>query len=197
MLVALIGVSILYFARFHYGITNDINNWGNVGSFFGGVITPIMSAINIIVFIEISLQISKWDDKRAEENAKSQKTLLLMQFRKKEIENFENVMNEAFVPRVEMSFNAQVKAIPIVYASLYVQSFLTTKLNLFELKEDDEIVKKIINLSNIIVQYNQEFVKAEGNVENNLIKKVLVLRSEIVDELQKIALNADQRIKSR
>ena len=75
------------------------------------------------------MKLSALDDKRAEKEAEGQKNLILMQFRKKEIDIFERVLNEALIPSSQFVVSKDALARPIVLADLYLHSFLTSKLN--------------------------------------------------------------------
>ena len=58
---------ILYFVFFHYGFSNDSNSWSNFGDYFNGVLTPILTVVNIYVFIRLTTVISEIESKRAQE----------------------------------------------------------------------------------------------------------------------------------
>jgi len=49
-LIAIIMVAP-YFILFHYGFSNDSSAWSNFGDYINGILTPILTAVNIYVFI--------------------------------------------------------------------------------------------------------------------------------------------------
>ena len=56
-----------YFIFFHYGFSNESNSWSNFGDYFNGVLSPILTAVNIYVFIRLTTTISNIESKRAQE----------------------------------------------------------------------------------------------------------------------------------
>lgn len=191
MVSSLIAILGLYLYNFHDGLTNNINAWGNTGSFIGGLLSPILTVINIFVFIDISRLLSKFDDKRAEKDIKAQKAITLMQFRKNEIEHFEKVMEEALLPHEEHGLSPQVLARPIVNAVLYVKTFLSSKLSIFNLEENDNITQQLRELHKQLILLNKDFIKPNSNdkIGNDLINDIISLRESIVSDLQNITLS--------
>lgn len=118
LLITLASVLGMYWKVFHDGFSNNSADWGNFGGYFNGLLMPILTIINIFVFVGISMKLSMLDDKRAEMESQGQKDLLLMQFQKKEIDNFERIMNEALIPSSQFVISKEALARPIVYADL-------------------------------------------------------------------------------
>ncbi len=58
---------VLYFVFFHNGFSIDSNSWSNFGDYFNGVLTPILTAVNIFVFIRLTTIISDIESKRAQQ----------------------------------------------------------------------------------------------------------------------------------
>ncbi len=46
----------LYFYKFHDGLSNKPDDWGNFGSYIGGIIGSILSGINLIILIILTKQ---------------------------------------------------------------------------------------------------------------------------------------------
>jgi len=185
LLIALVlGV---YWQVFHDGLSNNSTDWGNFGSYFNGVLTPILSIINILVFVSISMKLSMLDDKRADRESQGQNDLMLMQFRKIEIDNFEKVMDEALVPSLHYVISKEALARPIVLADMYLQTFLKSKLSLFNLSEGDEITLSLSKLKNEINCYHKKFI-GDKNLDGNDIANLLELKSIIVRGLQNITI---------
>lgn len=104
IIVATICCFGLYLCMFNNGLSNNSNSWSNFGDYVNGVLTPIFTVINIYVFIKLTTTISRLEEKRyensmeienqrREKEIKHEKDLLLMQFRKQEIEVFVKQMN--------------------------------------------------------------------------------------------------------
>ncbi len=139
----------MYWIVFHDGFSYNSEDWGYFGSYFNGLLTPILTFINIFVFVGISMKLSVLDDKRAEKESEGQKKLMLMQFRKKEIDSLEMILNQALIPSSQFVISKEALARPMVLADLYLQTFLKSKLGLFDLTTNCEIVQSISELKKI------------------------------------------------
>lgn len=179
----------LYWKVFHDGLSNNSTDWGNFGGYFNGVLTPILTIINIFVFVSISMKISMLDDKRADRESQGQKDLMLMQFRKIEIDNFEKVMDEALVPSLQLAISKEALARPIILVDMYLQTFLKSKLSLFNLSEENEVPQSILKLKNEINCYHKKFIGNE-TLDGNDIVNLLELKSIIVRGLQNITIKS-------
>lgn len=190
VIILLVAASIvlgLYWMVFHEGFSYNSADWGNFGSYFNGLLMPILTFVNIIVFVSISMKLSALDDKRAEKEVEGQKNLMLMQFRKKEIDNFERVLNEALIPSLQFVISKEVLARPIVLADMYLHSFLKSKLSLFNLTEDSETTQSVSKLKCKLSNYHTKFVSDEKFVRDDIMG-LLELRSSIISNLQKITI---------
>ena len=56
-----------YFILFHYGFSNDSSAWSNFGDYINGILTPILTTVNIYVFIRLTSKISEIEDNRTNE----------------------------------------------------------------------------------------------------------------------------------
>ncbi len=177
----------MYWMVFHEGFSYNSADWGNFGSYFNGLMMPILTFVNILVFVSISMKISSLDDKRAEKEAEGQKSLMLMQFRKKEIDNFERVLNEALVPSSQFVISKEALARPIVLADLYLHSFLKSKLSLFNLTDNCETTQFVSELKRKISNYHTKFVSDEELARDDIME-LLELKSSIIRNLQIITL---------
>lgn len=183
----------MYWIIFHDGLSNNSEDWGNFGSYFNGLLTPILTFINIFVFVSISMKLSVLDDKRAEKESEGQKTLMLMQFRKKEIDSFEMVLNQALIPSSQFVTSKEVLARPIVLADLYLQTFLKSKLSLFNLTANSEIAQSISELKNELNNYHAKFV-GDQDLRKNDVLRLLELQSSIISYLQMITIDATAKM---
>ena len=177
----------MYWMVFHEGFSYNSADWGNFGSYFNGLMMPILTFVNILVFVSISMKISSLDDKRAEKEAEGQKNLMLMQFRKKEIDNFERVLNEALIPSTQFALSKEALAGSIVLADLYLHSFLKSKLSLFNLADNCETTQFISKLKREISNYHAKFVSDEELVRDDVME-LLELKSSIIRNLQVITI---------
>lgn len=187
LLVAASFVLGMYWMVFHEGFSYNSTDWGNFGSYFNGLLMPILTFVNILVFISISMKLSSLDDKRAKKEAERQKKLMLMQFRKKEIDNFEKVLNEALIPSTQIAHSKEVLARPIVIADLYLHSFLKSKLSLFNLTDNCETTLSVFELKRELSNYHTKFVSDEKLTRDDIMK-LLELKSSIIRNLQIVTI---------
>lgn len=183
---------LLYWSVFRYGFSTQVSDWGNFGNFFSGLLNPILTAINILVFVKLTTAVSKLDDERADRDYKCQQALLLMQFQKKEIDNFEKIINNAFVfhpSRIGFITNSlHTLAEHIVEAELYLNNFVQSKLSLFNLTPTCETATDIERLIKEIIKYHNNFVSG-NNISDDDVSHILKLTSSIIVKLQNITLN--------
>ncbi|MFC2080457.1 hypothetical protein ACFLRQ_03175, partial [Bacteroidota bacterium] len=50
-------IFLIYFNK--QVISTDINDWGQFGSYFGGILTPIISVLSLIILVNIYLKLGK------------------------------------------------------------------------------------------------------------------------------------------
>ena len=154
VIIAIVFVVILvvgfYFYHFNGSISQDSNSWSNFGNYINGVLMPVLTAINIYVFIKLTREVSKLEERRSE-NAMSkenerieremqhERELLLLQFRKQELDVFIKQMN-----RILDNSSGPIKIESLQQVADYLKSFSETGLKWFNL-ENYEITKNEIN----------------------------------------------------
>lgn len=193
IIVATICCLGLYLCMFNNGLSNNSNSWSNFGDYVNGVLTPIFTVINIYVFIKLTTAISRLEekryensmeieDKRREKEIEHEKELLLMQFRKQEIETFVEQTNRIFD---YSSFDNRVNSIGGVLN--YLDSFCKTELKWFGLEECEDIKKKIKDMWVDLGQIFDDFrTGKELNME--IDTNVRNLKVEITNALMEATL---------
>lgn len=176
-----------YWSVFRYGLSTNSADWGSFGGYFSGLVLPILTAINIVVFVKMTKEISLIDGKRATTAINAQKEITLMQFRKKEIDTFENYIYNAMYPAPTSIKSKKAFAMPIGMASLYLGTFLESKLSLFSLSEDSETTIAIRELYEKIVKYHVKFIGPE-EIDTNDWAGILELHERIIRDLQIITI---------
>ena len=163
-------VLALYFIIFHSGFSNDSSSWSDFGDYCNGIITPILTAVNIFVFIRLTSKISEIESKRAQEilnqeknhfNSKleqsillfekekaHEKELLLMQLRKQELDVFIKQTN-----RIIDHTPDENQIVALKQVADYLQSFSDTGLNWFEIDDGGKTKYEIKSLWNTLNRY--------------------------------------------
>lgn len=185
VMIAAVG---LYCYIFHDGLSLNSSDWGNFGGYFNGLLAPILTVVNIFVFVSISMKLSSLDDKRADREEQGQRNLMLMQFRKEEIDTFNKIMDDAIVPYSQFAMSKDVLARPIVLADLYLHTFLKSKLGLFDLDDNSEITHSIYELKKELGNYHSKFVSDKDFGKKDIVG-ILELHSDIIRNLQRITLD--------
>lgn len=179
----ILGVTLLYLYNFHYGLSSHILDWSGFGSFFNGLLTPLLAIVNIIVLVELTIKISNIDNARTKSEIKAQKELLIIQLRKQSIESFCHVMSQYFDSKyVKEDMN---RAFP--YVSEYLDKFIAIDLNYFDFgAKNDDIKRQISALKRdfIILHFDQEDREKRSERYVRTIEK----KDEIIKLLQYNAL---------
>jgi flagellar basal body-associated protein FliL len=119
-----------------------------------------------------------------QQNEKHEKALILMQFRKAEIDRFEDILYNAFIPQRIEGYDLLR---PLFSLLLYLASFQKTKLDIFELKQDSVTSKNITQLIDDVSIYTG-LVAASKKVPDEISERITELRYSIISDLQKITL---------
>ncbi|MBQ6378131.1 MAG: hypothetical protein IJJ56_04985 [Prevotella sp.] len=168
----------MYFFIFHYELSSNSSDWANLGSYFSGMLLPILTFVNILVFIEISIWLSKEDGNRA-----------LRQFRIDEIRRLNDELDKAIVPDTSSAISINAASAPIVRATCYIESFLRTKLALFNLDADSKETDEIKKLHSCLMALEKEFVQLESMpISNQTLNNILDQRATVINILQDITL---------
>ena len=163
-------VLALYFIIFHFGFSNDSSSWSDFGDYCNGIITPILTAVNIYVFIRLTSRISEIESNRAQEILNQEKNhfdnelkqskllfekekahekeLLLMQLRKQELDVFIKQTNRIFDHTPDDNHIVTLKQV-----ADYLLSFSDTGLNWFEIDDGGKTKYEIKSLWNTLNRY--------------------------------------------
>lgn len=164
------------------------------GMFFNGFMMPILTAINIFVFVKLTNSISEKDTVQSEKELALQKRLILMQFQKAEIETFEKTMYNVFSVQSISDYKTFMDEISFsaLNSIYYLDSFIKTKLTLFDLNKDSKIANNINDLGSLIGDYYD-------NLKKNIIpskddySKMFNLKNSIIYSLQKVILDNENK----
>ena len=208
VLVCIVFVSIcviaFYLFVFHNGLSDDSSAWSNFGDYMNGVLTPILTAINIYVFIRLTSVISEIEDKRANEllkqeelrsekemqqaeahferELKHEKELLLMQLRKQEIDTFVNQTNRIY------DYSSKEKRIQALQqVTDYLTSFTETGFKWFNIEDKNHTERRIgyLTVSLRTILFNLEENK---ETSEDIYNKVYDAKAEITNTLVEAAL---------
>lgn len=184
IVVAIICCFGIYLYMFNNGLSNNSNSWSNFGNYINGVLTPIFTAINIYVFVKLTITISKLEEKRSEKELQHEKELLLMQFRKQEIETFVKQMNRID----DISFDVTT----LKEVAFYLKSFQNTGSKWFNVEKigaTNKIGLMWVYMSKII-----DSLEYDNKYDHETFMKIYDLKVEITNILMEATLNRNNTI---
>ena len=198
VVIAIASVIVLvvgfYFYHFNGSISQDSSSWSNFGNYINGVLMPVLTVINIYVFIKLTTEISKLEERRSE-NAMSkenerieremqhEREMLLLQLRKQELDVFIKQMNRIFD---NSSDSISIESLQQV--SDYLKSFGETGLKWFKL-ENYEITKNEIN--SMWVKLNRYIYNIQDNkaFDEELFYKIYDTKAKLTNTLMEATLS--------
>lgn len=167
------------------------------GLFFNAFMMPILTAINIFVFVRLTNSISEKDTVQSEKELSFQKQLLLMQFQKAEIETFEKIMYNVFSIKSISDYKEYVNenSFSVLNAIYYLDSFIKTKLTLFDLNKESKISNDITDLGSLLGEYYDDVQKngIPSKEAMEVYSKMFSLKNSIIHSLQKVILNCENK----
>ena len=177
-------VTLSFYARYyHYGISNNVNDWSAFGNYFSGLMMPFLTIANIVVFIELTIAISDFETKRSVKEMEQQKALLVMQFRRLSVESFYQNINRLYEEKKDGDIEKR-------YADAidFLQKFLDIDIKYFECDKTNKIeykIKHLLTVLNIIYYYmstirkiNEEKFMESIDLKNEIINSLIRLKLE-------------------
>lgn len=175
ILIVVVATFGLYFFTFHGNISNDSYAWGNFGNYINGLLTPLLTIINIAVFIDLTIAITNLEEQRSERALENERNLQKMQLRKQELETFVKQMNK--MQEDYSSRKDQIKSLNQIIC--YLQTFEKTGFKYFELKDSGRVVVILHRLSLGIQQYVTN-LEQNGDFDKELFYKIYDSKEEIL-----------------
>lgn len=163
---------------------NANHSWIEFSTIFSGIMMPILTAINVFVFVKLTNAVSEKDEIRSREELEYQKKMMLMQFRKNEIDAFSRLTTGAF----EYKENSISVEKLLSSALLYVDTFYSSRLSLFNLDKESEVAKEIFDYCKSLSDCCNKTVENKPLSEDEILQLVSK-KNNIVCALQDITLS--------
>lgn len=173
----------IYFFTFDGSISDDSYVWSNFGNYINGLLTPLLTIINIAVFIELTIAISQLEEQRSEKALEKEQELLLMQLRKQEIDTFIQQMNRL---NNYSSRKEHIESVQQIW--YYLQDFEKTGLKYFKFDEGVFADHLIRRLSISILQYKSD-LEENKEFDKELFNKIYDTKAQLVNTLVGYALS--------
>lgn len=124
-------------------------DWGTFGDYFGGILNPILSIINILLLAYFSVKVANLEDSRFEESIKIQKEVALYELKQSALLGATKILNKIYDDVAEIS---QDTTVMLTNHRNQLNSFLTVHTHLIphfkDVKEPfKSIIQKLINRS--------------------------------------------------
>lgn len=143
----LVGGAYLFY--FHDGLSFDQNDWGNFGAYFSGILMPILTAINIYVFIRLTIEIEDRSERKRQAELKTQKDIQLLKLQFAEIKKLNDALECAFSTQLKTEYGTPSN---IEMASKCISDFHYNLGSLFKM-EDNRRIKFILALNTIETEF--------------------------------------------
>ena len=120
-----------------------------------------------------------------------------MQFQKAEIETFEKTMYNVFSIKSISDYKEYVNenSFSVLNAIYYLDSFIKTKLTLFDLNKESKISNDITDLGSLLGEYYDDVQKngIPSKEAMEVYSKMFSLKNSIIHSLQKVILNCENK----
>lgn len=158
---------------------NVNHSWIEFSTIFNGIMMPILTAINVYVFVKLTNAVSEKDEMRSRKELEYQKNMMLMQFRKSEIDAFSRIITNENDVCTEKLLSS---------ALLYVDTFYSSRLSLFNLDKESGVAEEIFDFCKCLAScYNKTIEKKP--VGEDEILQLISKKNNIVYALQDITLS--------
>ena len=186
-MIALLFTLGLYFYNFHGDFSLEQSDWGAFATFFSGILTPLLSFLNVIIFIKLTFSLEKERDEKNEKSLQIKRQENLLQIRIEKIKKFDNAIKNAII------LNKGVDSNSINIAASETLS-LSIELDLFfDLDKNAklEFKNRLFKLYDILDEYNKGGSLFLSEVSSSDFKKIYMLNSNIVNNLYAVALGKE------
>lgn len=175
ILFILIGASIVfvtYFYFFHGVASTNSQDWASFGNYISGILMPLLTAINIWVFVRLTQTINqsqnefqKYEsirqDERHNNELEQQRRLIITQMRQTEITQLSRTLDRSFIPESSSCSDMQFMRLStknnLNKSIIEIDSFLNEKQNLFPLDHNSSAYLALIDVNSMIGEIQDQF----------------------------------------
>lgn len=163
-----------YFSVFNSGVSNNANNWSSFGSYVSGLMMPILTVINIYVFIRLTTVLDEKNTKRQQND-----TIQQEERKKEEIEHQQKLHNEELefqkrkiiteirqdsinklstaLDDVGMQNHTLDRMTYCTKCDIELDTFLNQKSVIFSIEENEEVYKSLLALKKSVANLREIF----------------------------------------
>ena len=158
---------------------NANRSWLEFSAIFNGIMMPILTAINVYVFVKLTNAVSEKDEIRLSKELEYQKSMMLMQFRKSEIDAFSKIITNENNNCTENFLSS---------ALLYVDTFYSSRLSLFNLNKESGVAEEIFDFCKCLADCYNKTIENKPVGEDEILQ-LISKKNNIVCALQDITLS--------
>lgn len=191
IVLAMIVFTALYLSCFSGGLSANQNDWGNFGAYISGVLMPILTAINIYVFIHLTSEIEESSQRKRVEELQTQKELQLSTLRFEEVKKLNQALSDAF--------NSNSKAEPGVVSTLAktmrcTSDFQYSMGTLFQLdkRREAQFTMCLVVIDVEMDQLRKNGLDSFSALPKEEIHKMALLKVELINALYAITFGKQE-----
>jgi uncharacterized membrane protein len=176
LIVALIPV-VFFIAKFYnQDISSSGTDWSDFGSYFGGILNPIIAISNVLVLIYLTLKVSEFENNRNEKSLIFQKDLAVQQIK---YQSFKDV-NALFLRISHVSIDDGKLIDDKKYLKLKIEfnSIISPCVNLFNSLEPIRINR----IGSLIFDYGVWLEHEQDENKEEFSAKLIERSNELIEE---------------
>ena len=189
----------VYFLWFRDGISRNTADWSNFGAYYSGALMPILTGLNIYVFIKLTREIELERRNRENEQAQNreielqrQREMQMAELRFEEVKNLNNVLEATF-----KSITKCETEIPptITKASKTISSFMYNFGTLFQVDEKRYHIFQmcLIEIDTELLCLQRDGWDSMYALSKEDIKKMHHLKDELIRSLYAITFGKEEK----
>lgn len=192
-------IAAIYFYHFHNGFSQSPADWSSFADYICGLLSPLLTLLNIIVFIDLTksieqnrLAIEKNKDKEEEYRHKKdiehQRQMQIFQLRVEEIHRLDNILENTFSSNIQ-DYHANIPA-SLIMSLTYIGSFTRNKIDIFvkSNEEKDQLSKLFLELHHILNELALNMGDINYQIDKSSMTQYLDTKAKIFKELYALTL---------
>lgn len=195
ILLTLVGISVLinipFFANFYSSaISKNTGDWGAYGSYISGII----SILNLVVFIFLTIYVAKLGKANSKTQIDSQRKIMLAQLRQSELNKLIEVLDNSFLitPIKTDKIESLIELHSVT--AIKLDNFTKYQKFIFPILNENTVINDFASLINTYDYLNESLITWKNEpAQNKTIHEdfinALILKDKLIEILQEYILN--------
>jgi uncharacterized membrane protein len=186
-IMVIFAVVITYMINFRKMVISDNSqDWGTFGDFFGGVLNPLIGFLNLIVLVYIPFAISDAEERRNRNELASQKQFALYSLKHDSLKELNKILEQV---RPELMRSEKESQVKILLIRNELSSFILTTSYLFPSLASSSLYAPLRESITKISEISSRYFESEHQDDPELevlpeLRKFNDLRDKFIIELQ-------------